>query len=186
MMLRIQHLSAVGGAVAVFLSLASTWWVVSPGNAPTALPVRGFDAAPALSAFFVAALASYGAGLLSRGVVRRVLSALQVALSVLAGAAALAHLSDPRGSLDSLLGRFTGLTGTGAWESVDLQGPTWWVVISLTGLVLTALSGVVGALRPDAAPRGEKFSRPADEAPRAGDAVGTWDDLSRGDDPTSR
>ena len=183
-MQRIQHSFAIAGAVVVLLSLASPWWTVSPTTSPTAFTVTGFDASPALSALFLAACSAYGASLLSRRALRRALSALHCALSVLAATATIAHVLDPRGSLDDLVGRATGLTGQGAWHSVGLDGPSWWFALSVVGLALGVLSGIIGAFRADSAPKPTKFSR-ADTSSSSTDSVGTWDELSRGDDPTS-
>lgn len=185
MMQRIQHLSAVVGAVVVFVSLASPWWVVSSATSPTALTVNGFEATPALSALFLAACSAYGASLLSRRALRRMLSALHVALTLLAAAAALVHLGDPREDLDDVIGRITGLTGAGAWDSVGLDGPTAWVVVTFVGLFLGSLSGIVGISRTDSPPTTTKFD-PSGTPASSADPVGTWDELSRGDDPTSR
>lgn len=182
---RFHHGAALVGALLVLVSLGSTWWVISPAGA-VETSVSGFESAPALVALFLAVAASYGASLLSTGVFRRVLSALYAGLALAAAWSLAILLRDPRGSLESLVTTITGLQGHGAWEGVQLVGPSSAVVLTAVGLFGLVLSGAVGVFRSDRASSSNRYTAAHSEPSSPGDSVSTWDDLSRGEDPTSR
>ncbi|SMH39176.1 trp region conserved hypothetical membrane protein [Rathayibacter oskolensis] len=169
------------------------------------LEVAGTVAAPALSALALAGLALAAALAIAGPAFRIVLGLLQIVLGGSVVLAASTALGDPVRAGSSLV---TGATAIAGQESVaalvDSSSSTAWPVVALVAGALTSLVGIVVLVTvrrwPDA--RRKRASRfvPADGSGHGGtaepavdaadgerpiDPVVSWDELSRGDDPTS-
>ncbi len=158
------------------------------------IEVVGQVAAPPLSGLALASLALAGALSLAPFVLRLVLGALQVLLSVLVAVSVLPSLTDPAGRVATRVTEVTGIAGDGPvralLDRVD-SGP--WPVIVLGMAVIGALAGVWILVT------GRRWPKPGRKyvAKGADDAVATgrkesaessredeWDALTRGEDPT--
>lgn len=176
----------------LLLLAASRTWVVAPvptgpaaGSPQRALEVAGSSAAPVVTALALVGLA--GAAALST--VRRAGLVLTAALLVVAGlgaaAGAAAVLVDPTGSAAAAVAAATGLTGGDPVPATRTAWPALALVPALGLAAVGALAGVRGR-RWRASGRFEATT--ADGATRARaepSRSALWDDLSRGDDPTT-
>jgi uncharacterized membrane protein (TIGR02234 family) len=168
-----------------------TWLDVElrAGAPTTDVTVDGAVAAPALAALALAGLA-LAAALAIAGLLFRIL--LGVLNALLGGCIALSAvlvLTDPIGASEAAVTNVTGIAGSNSIaEMVSATSLTAWPVIALATGILLAIAGVgiiVTATRWPSSSR--KYSAVRME-PVDGDAmpdsVDSWDDLTRGDDPT--
>lgn len=178
-----------GGALALIGSTQTWHDVTLRDGAQSTLAVSGAQALAVLSPLALAALALGLALTIVGPVLRYVLGALAVALggglAVAAGRVALTHPAD---ALSTAVAEATGLSGAAAVESlVSDIADTPWPALTVAAAVLIALGGVLTlatAHRWSGAGRRYRAeaARGRDAAPR--DAIDSWDDLSRGEDPT--
>jgi len=191
-------LTVLAGAIGVISSTQTWLTVVLDDGAKHTLPVAGADAIPVLAPLSLAALALGGALSIVGLVLRYVFGALAVVIgATLAVLTAQVAVARPLSSVASTVTTATGLTGQKAVSDLVLQiDPTPWPFVTLVAWVLLVAAGVFTLVtarrwrssgrryttdaggRPDAA-AGASASRPHD-------AIDSWDDLSRGDDPTAR
>lgn len=181
------------GALGV-ISSTQTWLdvVLSDGTTHT-LEVAGAAAVPVLAPLSLAVLALGAAlsivGLVLRWVFGALTIVIAIALGILTAAAAFAT---PVSAFAATVTEATGITGTDAVAAlVASAAPTPWPTVTLAGwLVLLAAGGLtlVTAPRWRGAGRRYRTDEPAPEvaAARPRDAIDSWDDLSRGADPTTR
>lgn len=177
------------GAGGALISSTQTWASAEVASAPIAS--SGADALPLLQPLALAALALSLALALTGRVVRVILAA--VALLIGAGITALAipvASTAPVSAVESVVTEHTGIAGT---ESVaEVIGPialTAWPWIGVASALVLAAGGILALVT---APRwrraGHRYesAQPTSRAPEQGplDAVDSWDDLTRGDDPT--
>jgi uncharacterized membrane protein (TIGR02234 family) len=181
----------------VVLAAGRTWVTAAPSDVPgvTRVQAAGSQAAPAVSALALTAAAA-AVALLVTGRVGRRLAAVVMLLAGLgvAGTAALV-VAGPAGAAQGTVAAATGRTG-GAVPATTLSG---WVWLALAAGLLVAGCGAYALLRAASWPApGRRFesasggSGPAPgqgggdtaTAPAVPDAIGAWDALSRGDDPT--
>ncbi len=200
-MTRRARLIAVVATVAVgalgVISSTQTWLtvVLDDGGGHT-LAVPGASAIPILAPLSLAVLA-LGAALSIVGLVLRYLfGALTVAIAaLLAWLTAAVALQRPISAVASTVTEATGITGEAVAGLVAQVDTTPWPLVTLAGWIVLLVTGVFTLVtarrwpgsgrryRTDAAP-------PTDSAPtsasRPHDAIDSWDDLSRGEDPTAR
>jgi hypothetical protein len=98
-------------------------------------------------------------------------------------------LATPLGAVSSTVTETTGLAGSDALEGViDAIIPSAWPVIALVGWVILLLAAVVVLLTWRGWKRGgRRYRTDAETASAAAgpiDAIDSWDELSRGTDPT--
>lgn len=184
MIARIHHIAALLGTLVLLMASAGTWWTVSLSGAPTQ-QFTGFDAAPLVMSLALASAAAYGAALLTRGVLRRLLGLLQFFLAGGAFVFLLDHAMDPLSSLAPALTRLTGLSGSGAFEGLAVSTPQLALWIAGTGLFLLALSGAAGTFISSGGSGARRFERNPGAQRTASDPQSTWDELSQGADPTT-
>ncbi len=182
------------GAIGV-ISSTQTWLTVTLDDATHHdLLVAGAAAVPVLAPLSLAVLALGGALTVVGIVLRFVFGALTVAIAgVLAYLTAQVAFTHPTSAVASTVTDATGITGDDAvsqlvaqitaspWPAVTLAA---WIVLLAAGVftLATARSWRGSARRYDAdtaASRRAAASRPHD-------AIDDWDDLSRGEDPTTR
>jgi hypothetical protein len=153
------------------------------------LGVDGSIAAPALAALALAALALAAALAIAGLGFRYLLGALQVLLGASIALSALLVFTDPVGAAEPAVTDATGIAGAASVASiVDSTALTPWPVITLVLGALLALAGIGIVATAKSWPRSsKKYSAvkmepvATDEMP---DAVDSWDELTRGDDPT--
>ena len=194
------------GALGV-LSSTQTWLQVVLRDAPgQTLEVPGAAAVPVLAPLSLAVLALGGALSIVGLALRYVFGALTVAIAALlawlTGQVAFLH---PTTAVAAVVTDATGITGEAAVADLVARiDTTAWPFVTLFGWLLLLVAGVVTLTtahtwrgsgrryRTDAATPTSPAaagSRPHDAIDaQAGDsrAIDTWDDLSRGEDPTAR
>lgn len=186
----------LAGAIGIISSTQTWLTVVLADGGDHALPVPGAAAVPVLAPLSLAVLALGGALSVVGLVLRFVFGALTVVVAVVLGAlTAQIVLAPPVTAVAATVTTATGITGTEAvtalvlaitstpWPAVTLVA---WIALLAAGLLTLATArrwrGSGRRYRTDAA-------TPATAGPAASrphDAIDSWDDLSRGDDPTAR
>lgn len=186
----------LAGAIGIISSTQTWLTVVLADGGDHALHVPGAAAVPVLAPLSLAVLALGGALSVVGLVLRFVFGALTVVVAVVLGAlTAQIVLAPPVTAVAATVTTATGITGTEAvtalvlaitstpWPAVTLVA---WIALLAAGLLTLATArrwrGSGRRYRTDAA-------TPATAGPAASrphDAIDSWDDLSRGDDPTAR
>lgn len=182
----------LAGAVGI-ISSTQTWLVatLAAGSAQE-IPVPGASAVPVLAALSLAVLALGLALSIVGTVLRYVFAVLTVAigaiLAILTGEAAFTR---PVSAVAGTVTAQTGIAGADAVSGI-LGGiaPSPWPFLALAGWVLLIAAGgftLVTARRWSGTGRRYRTDAARRAAPETGplDAVDSWDDLSRGADPTS-
>lgn len=190
----------VGGAVALIGS-TQTWLEVTLRESGDVLEVAGDRALPLLAPLSLAALALGLALTIVGRALRYIFGALAVAIGVaLAIGAGRIALIQPLDAVAATVTEATGLAGTDAVTSlVGAIAATAWPALGIVAGVLIAAGGAFvlatahrwsgsGRRYRTTAPsggRGEPANATHDPS-RPYDAIDSWDDLSRGEDPTAR
>lgn len=182
----------LGGALGL-ISSTQTWVHVALADGGAAdLTVAGAAAIPVLAPLSLAILALG----LALSIVGTVLRYAFGAISILAGGAlvwlsAAVILGPPVGAVAPAVTQATGIAGGPAVAAL-ISGTTVtaWPAIALAAFVIVTAAGVfviVTAARWRRGGRKYEASRASRRASGAGplDAIDSWDDLSRGDDPTA-
>ena len=173
------------GAISVIASTQTWIDVTLDDGAQQTIAVAGADALPVLTPLSLAALA-LGAALSIVGPVLRYLFAVLVGI----GTAQLLFAT-PVSATAAAVTEATGISGTDAVASlVTTLSLTPWPAVTLLAQVVLAAAAVFTLVtaRRWASGASRKY-RTAEEAGtatgRPHDAIDSWDDLSRGDDPTA-
>ena len=195
-MRRARSLAVVGmllaGALGVIASTQTWIDVTLADGAQQTLAVPGSDAVPVLTPLSLAALALGAALSIVGPVLRYVLGALALAIAGVVGVAtAQVVLTLPVSATAATVTDATGISGVDAVaDLVSSMSLTPWPVVTLLAQLLLAAAAVFTLV---SARRGrgsaDRTYRTATDAPADGsrphDAIDSWDDLSRGDDPTA-
>ena len=181
-----------GGAVGV-MSSTQTWIHVVLADATASdVAVPGATAIPVLVPLSLAVLALGAALSIVGRVLRVVFGVLTVAIGVLLAVLSIPVVAGPPVSaIAPAVTEITGIAGdTAVAALVGSAAVTPWPVVTVVIGVLLACAGVFVAVTGVRWPTGgRKYQAAArraasrDEGPL--DAIDSWDDLSRGDDPTS-
>lgn len=182
----------LAGAIGVIASTQTWIDVTLDDGAQQTLAVPGAEALPVLTPLSLAALALGAALSIVGPILRYVFGALGVVIAALVGVGTAQLLvSPPVSATAATVTDATGISGTDAVASLvtDLSLTPWPAVTLLAQLVLAAASVfTVVTARRWASGASRKY-RTATEAGadtgRPHDAIDSWDDLSRGDDPTA-
>ena len=198
-MIRRARLLAVAAIVACgaigIISSTQTWLtVVLDDGVHGALAVPGASAIPVLAPLSLAVLALGGALSIVGLALRFVFGALTTLIAVLLGwLTAQIAVAQPSTVVASTVTEVTGITGDAAVaDLVSSISATAWPVITLAAWILLLAAGVF-TLVTARSWRGsgrryqtEDGARPtASSGSRPHDAIDSWDDLSRGEDPTA-
>ncbi|WP_163163216.1 Trp biosynthesis-associated membrane protein [Arthrobacter sp. Alg241-R88] len=178
-------------ALAVFGTTTQTWMTVTldpnqvgqAGAAQTALEVQGSKAATAVTALALVALAGGLAAAIAGRIARWIITAIIVLAATGIVAAAATVLANPLAAAQGAIAAATGITGSQAQVAV-----TAFPVLAVVAGCLLALAALL------IIPAGRHWkTRTKYDAPAAGgaatpagpvDEIDSWDQLSRGDDPT--
>lgn len=177
----------VGGAIGVIAS-TQTWIVVTLHDGAV-LEVAGSSALPVLTPLSLAALALGGAVAIAGRVLRWVLGALALLIAVvLIWQTVPIVTASPVAAVAGTVTEATGISGVEAVaELVAVAVATAWPYVAIVGAALAAFGGVIVLATGHGWRRaGRRYDATAAQASTHGplDAVDSWDDLSRGDDPT--
>ncbi|MAP63254.1 MAG: peptidase [Microbacterium sp.] len=189
----------VAGALGV-ISSTQTWLVVTLASVEgEQLPVAGADAVPVLAPLSLAALA-LGAALTIVGRVLVYAFGVLTGLlgAVVAVASARVAIDTPVEAYASTVTEATGITGPQAVRDlVTSTALTPWPVLTVVVAVIIVLAGVLTLVtahrwtgsgrryRQGGADDATESAAPGADPSRPRDAIDSWDDLSRGEDPTS-
>lgn len=150
------------------------------------LTVAGQVADPGLSALGLASLALAAALSIANRVLRVVLGVIEAAIGVLVAVTAVSALGDPVAASASSLTDATAVSGAQSLAAlVQSVVPTAWPWLAIAAGALAALVGILVVVTSGRWPGPTRRY----ESTRAGEpdsAVGAWDSLSDGDDPTAR
>lgn len=176
---------------ALFGSSAMTWVHAGVATAVSELDVevRGSDAAPAVSALGLVAMAGAVALTIAGPRLRPVVAVVLILSGLGSLAAVIGAILDPVGVSEGVVGEMTGVIGTGARHELT-AGPWLGAIAS----VLVALGGVWALIAARTWPRpgASRFERGSAQRRAAGDEreadrrddIDAWDALTEGRDPT--
>ncbi|KJQ54785.1 Trp biosynthesis-associated membrane protein [Microbacterium sp. SA39] len=177
----------LAGAIGI-ISSTQTWLTVERADAGAAILVPGASALVLLAPLSLAVLALGAALSIAAPIVRVVFAVLAGAASVLLGWSTVQMLASPIGSVGPAVAEATGLAGEAALQDmVQEVVPTAWPIIALIGwVILLAASVFVLLTWRGWKAGGRRYRTDAEAAQHEGpvDAVDSWDELSRGTDPT--
>lgn len=178
----------LAGAIGI-ISSTQTWLTVERGGAGEAILVPGASALVLLAPLSLAVLALGAALSIAGKPVRLVFAVFAAATALFLGWSTLQLLlAEPFGAVAATVTEVTGLAGDEAThEVVAAIVPSAWPYIALVGwVILLAASIVVFATWRGWKAGGRRYRTEHDDVPHEGpvDAVDSWDDLSRGTDPT--
>lgn len=182
----------LAGALGVLASTQTWIDVTLADGAQQTLAVPGSDAVPVLTPLSLAALALGAALSIVGPVLRYVFGALGVAIAAFVGVATAQVLfTSPVSATAATVSEATGISGLDAVADLVAQTSlTPWPAVTLVAQVLLAAAGVftLATARRWRTGSGRKYrsgTAAAADASRPHDAIDSWDDLSRGDDPTA-
>lgn len=172
------------------ISSTQTWLTVTRADAGEAIVVPGADALPLLAPLSLAVLALGAALAIAGPVLRHLLAALALIGAVALGwwTAEIAFTA-PISAVSPSVTEATGLAGSEAVNGVIAHiEPASWPVIALLGwAILLVGAGFALVTARNWRSGGRRFrTETAPHSPSDGpvDAIDSWDDLSRGTDPT--
>ena len=187
-------LGALLGAGLLVVAAGRPWvtQVVTDVPGVTRVSASGGGAAPAAPALALVAAAGAVALLVTGRLGRRLAAVVLLLAGLGAGAAVIAVLAAPG---DAIASAVTAATGRAGGLTGPAPGVTGWVWPALAAAALVTGCGAVGVVRAPGWPApGRRFDTPEQASSRpdrtAGplrgqsDAIGAWDALSRGEDPT--
>jgi uncharacterized membrane protein (TIGR02234 family) len=173
------------------IAWTQTWLDVelSAGAPTTDVAVDGAVAAPALAALALAGLALAAALSIAGLLFRILLGVLNVLLGGCIALSAVLVLTDPIAASEAAVTNVTGIAGSNSIaEMVSATSLTAWPVIALGTGILLAIAGVVILVTARRWPSSSRKYSAVRLEPVEGeampDSVDSWDDLTRGDDPT--
>ena len=170
----------------VLLAWTQPWASVTIADTAT-LAVAGDVAAPALTALALSGLALAGALTIAGPLFRVVLGVLQVALGALVTTSAALMLGDPVSAVSPAVTAATGVSGRASVAAlVETLTLSPWPVVALVAGILLAVVGasvVVFTRRWPASSRRYQAVN-LEEPDGESSAIGDWDALSDGRDPT--
>ncbi|MGW9156082.1 Trp biosynthesis-associated membrane protein [Microbacterium sp. NPDC055665] len=178
----------LAGAIGI-ISSTQTWLTVERADAGEAILVPGASALVLLAPLSLAVLALGAALAISGKVVRLIFGVLAAATALFLGWSTVQLLlTEPFDAVAATVTEVTGLAGGGAvHEVVTSIVPSAWPYIALVGwVILLAASVVVLTTWRGWKAGGRRYRTDHVEAAHDGpvDAVDSWDELSRGTDPT--
>ncbi|SDO74589.1 trp region conserved hypothetical membrane protein [Microbacterium sp. ru370.1] len=180
------------GAIGVIASTQTWIDVTLDDGAQQTLAVAGADALPVLTPLSLAALALGAALSIVGPVLRYLFGVLGILIAVLVGIATAQLLfATPVSATAAAVTEATGISGTDAVASLvsDLSLTPWPAVTLIAQVVLAAAAVFTLVTARRWASGASRKYRTATEAGadtgRPHDAIDSWDDLSRGDDPTA-
>ena len=182
----------LAGAIGVIASTQTWIDVTLDDGAQQTLAVPGAEALPVLTPLSLAALALGAALSIVGPVLRHVFGALGLLIAAFIGiGTAQILLATPVSATAATVTDATGISGTDAVASLvrDLALTPWPAVTLVAQIVLLSASVFTLVTARRWASGASRKYRTADETGgdtgRPHDAIDSWDDLSRGDDPTA-
>lgn len=179
----------LAGAAGI-ISSTQTWLTVARADAGEDILVPGASALPLLAPLSLAVLALGAALAIAGPLLRLVFGILAAAVAVLLGWATLGLLFSPSvGAVAATVTKTTGLAGEAALDDVIAAiTPSGWPWLGVVGWVLLLVASVLVIATWRRWKKSGRRYRTGSDTPSHSDgpvdAVDSWDDLSRGTDPT--
>lgn len=191
-------LVVLGSSTLALLAWTQVWvnTVVSTSGTDTlTLAVDGSEASPAITALALAGFALAGALTIAGRIIRVVLGALEMLIGVSVFLATFQVTGNPALSSSSAVTKATGIAGNDSILGVVSKAtvtPWPYLALAASGVMLLAGVGIIvtsgrwpGPTRRYQTARMEPAAAARVAQDRAPDPVVDWDELSRGQDPTS-
>ncbi len=178
-----QHALAGLGIISAALGAGTVWWVMFLETG-IQIEIVGSQANPTLWSVALVVLATYGLQFVLVRFIRRFGAVLQIIASAFTGWLAWISPTGMNSSATDQIVRLTGLAGDNALSLIESSVVTGWHFSLVFASFFFVLSGIFGALRPDAPGHSSRFVANSDG--RMEDSVTIWDALSDGIDPTHR
>ena len=140
------------------------------------------DFSPVSFSLTLAAVAAWGATLLTRWSVTRVLSGLQIVIGGFATVEILRALDRADDVAAKMAGEIGGVIGAFGPADITWGWNSWAVGLALSSTIAITLGGIFGVL----APGSKGHTRSRYEQPSGSRADNPWDALTEGSDPTAR
>jgi hypothetical protein len=178
---RLVLILVLGAACAILVSGSREWVQGSVDDAvlgASQLRGRGAEVAPGAMAAALVGLASAVAAATSGPVVRVVASCSALLAAVLGATVVISVLADPGGALGAMAAAGTGRSGT----LVADGGAGAWAWVALLAMVVMGAGGLAAMA---GGRRWQGLSSRYDAGEPAPGQGSTWDQLSRGEDPTT-
>lgn len=175
----------LGGGIGLLAS-TQTWFMVTLAGTGESIAVDGASALPVVTPLSLATLALAGVLALAGRVLRYILAAL-AAITAIALSTVIASLllTRPISAVSAVVTETTGLAGADAIEAmISGVSTTGWPAFALVGWIVLLGGGVFVSLTASRWRRGGRRYQTAASHSGPVDAIDTWDDLSRGSDPT--
>lgn len=179
------------GAVVALATSTRIWITVQPQMGNVKIPlieVTGSDAATAVAALAVVALAGSLAAMIAGKVARYIIAVILLLVGAGIIASAVSVLVDPVAAASTKVGEATGLNAAGADYALSI-----WPYVAVLGGIILIINAAVLAVAGRHWAGSRKYARDAQAvrdqaaAPSGNgqiDEISGWDSLSRGDDPT--
>jgi hypothetical protein len=194
--------TVLAASTLALLAWTRVWGTVDvpvSGGVAERIVVDGSIAAPAITALALAGFALAGALTIAGPVIRVVLGVLEMLIGASVFLSAFLAISDPARAGSAAVTAATGIAGRNSIASaVEATATTGWPYLALVSAVIMAAAGFLvvattkrwpGTTKKYQSMRFEPVradaAASAREPGRAPDAVVDWDELSRGEDPTS-
>lgn len=180
----------LGGVLA--LIGATQTWVTATGFDATHIDrvtVSGQETSPVITAMALVAIAAGAALSIARTIGRWIVAIVTILAAITTGGATIAVIANPLAAVAVKIAETTGTTGvTEQTAQLEVSVLPW---LSIIGAVIMLIGGimalVVGGRWPVGKTKkydiGEQQSQPGAQQGRL-DEIDTWDELSRGEDPT--
>ena len=195
-------LTVLVASTLALLSWTRIWGTVDvtvSGGVTEQIEVSGAIAAPAITALALAGFALAGALTIAGPVIRLVLGVLEMLIGASVFLSAVLAVSDPAHAGAAAVTAATGIAGRdGVAQAVEASATTGWPYLALVAAVIMAVTGFLIVFTTKRWPGSTKkyqtmrfepvttdAAASAREPGRAPDPVVDWDELSRGEDPTS-
>lgn len=185
------------GSALTLLAWTQVWGYVEvslAGSVQERIEVTGATAAPALTALALAGFALAGALTIAGRFIRIILGLLEILLGVSVVLSAFIAVSNPAAASAAAVTAATGIAGTDSiLNSVVDEVTTVWPFVALAAAAVMVVAGIAilvtakrwpGATTRYKSTRFEPTGSTNTGVEGASDAIGDWDDLSRGQDPT--
>lgn len=183
---RTTALTAMAGGALLLISTLITWVTVTglgETSAAADLDVTGAEAADAVTAMGLVALAGGLAVTIARKIARWIIGGVLIAAGLAALVAVLAAFLDPAAAASGAVGEVTGTTEAAA--SYDLGFGPWLGLIG--GIIVVGAASVLLTVSHRWTDRGtKKYSRTVVDDGGEVDEYDLWDGLTEGDDLTDR
>lgn len=181
----------LAGGVLALIGATQTWVTATGFDAAHIdhVQLSGQEASPVITAMALVTIAAGAALSIARNIGRWIIGIVAITAAATMGWATVNVLTDPSGAVAFKIAETTGTTGQGGVvaAAVDVSVLPW---LTLTGAVIAIVGGLFTLIVGVRWPVGKTKKYDAVESPHHNspdgelDEIDTWDELTRGEDPT--